>query len=147
MAGHLKRMPKEASRYGFVLRNQTNLNRPRIGESDRGISDESREPGGRTPGFNKLPVWFRAKKSDKPETGHGSANPRIGESQANPESRVAGHLGRMPKEASRYGFVLRNQTNLNGPRIGESTDRGISGESCEPGGRTESTDHGISGES
>ena len=93
-------MPKEVSRYGFVLRNQTNLNRRRIGES-----------------------------------------------QANPESRVAGHLGRMPKEASRYGFVLRNQTNLNGPRIGESTDRGISGESCEPGGRTESTDHGISGES
>ena len=64
---------KEASRYGFVLRNQTNLNRPRIGESE-----------------------------------------------ANPESRVAGHLERMPKEASRYGFVLRNHTNLNRPRIGES---------------------------
>ena len=78
MAGHLERMPKEASRYGFVLRNQTNLNRPRIGESE-----------------------------------------------ANPESRVAGHLERMPKEASRYGFVLRNQTNLNRPRIGESTVRGI----------------------
>ena len=73
MAGHLERMPKEASRHGFVLRNQTNLNRPRIGESE-----------------------------------------------ANPESRVAGHLERMPKEASRYGFVLRNQTNLNRPRIGES---------------------------
>ena len=72
MAGHLERMPKEASRYGFVLRNQTNLNRPRIGESE-----------------------------------------------ANPESRVAGHLERMPKEASRYGFVLRNQTNLNRPRIGQ----------------------------
>ena len=67
MAGHLERMPKEASRYGFVLRNHTNLNRPRIGESE-----------------------------------------------ANPESRVAGHLERMPKEASRYGFVLiRSQTNLN----------------------------------
>ena len=49
MAGHLERMPKEASRFGFVLRNQTNL------------------------------------------------NPRIGESEANPESRVAGHLERMPK--------------------------------------------------
>ena len=72
MAGHLERMPKEASRYGFVLRNQTNLNRPRIGESE-----------------------------------------------ANPESRVAGHQERMPKEASRYGFVLRNP----------ATDRGISGES------------------
>ena len=58
-----------------------------------------------------LPVWFRAKKSDKPE------RPRIGESQANPESRVAGHLERMPQEASRYGFVLRN---LNRLRIGES---------------------------
>ena len=68
-----KGMPKEASRYGFVLRNQTNLNRPRIGESE-----------------------------------------------ANPESRVDGHLERMPKEASRYGFVLRNQTILNRPRIGES---------------------------
>ena len=74
MAGHLERMPKEASRYGSVLRNQTNLNRPRIGESD-----------------------------------------------ANPESRVAGHLERMPKEASRYGFVLRNQTNL------KATDRRIHG--------------------
>ena len=31
--GLLERMPKEACRYGFVLRNQTNLKRPRIGES------------------------------------------------------------------------------------------------------------------
>ena len=41
--------------------------------------------------------------------------PRIGESQANPESRVAGHPERMPKEASLYGFVVCNQTNLNRP--------------------------------
>ena len=46
--------------------------------------------------------------------------PRIGESQANPESRVAGHPERMPKEASLYGFVVCNQTNLNRPRVGES---------------------------
>ena len=44
--------------------------------------------------------------------------PRIGESQANPESRVAGHPERMPKEASLYGFVVCNQTNLNRPRYG-----------------------------
>ena len=82
---------KEASRYGFVLSNQTNLNRPRIGESE-----------------------------------------------ANPESRLAGHLERMSKEASRYGFVLRNQTNLNRKRIGESEAKPKESDKPEP-----ATDRGI----
>ena len=113
MAGHLERMPKEASRYGFVLRNQTNLNRPRIGESE--ANPESRVAGH----LERMPK--EASRYGFVLRNQTNLNrPRIGESEAKPESRVAGHLERMPKEASRYGFVLRNQTNLNRPRIGES---------------------------
>ena len=71
---------KEASRYGFVLSNQTNLNRPRIGESE--ANPESRVAGHleRMP-KEASPVWFRAKESDKPEPAtdrriHGSGNLR-----------------------------------------------------------------------
>ena len=106
-------MPKKASRYGFVLRNQTNLNRPRIGESE--AKPESRVAGHleRMPKeASRYGFVLRNQTNLK--------RPRIGESEAKPESRVAGHLERMPKEASRYGFVLRNHTNLNRPRIGES---------------------------
>ena len=122
----LERMLQEASRYGFVLSNQTNLNRPRIGEStDRG--NLRNEPGGRTPGKNAsggLPVWFRAKQSDKPEPATESANPRIGGSEANPESRVAGHLERMPQEASLpVWFRAKKSDKPDGSA--KSTDRGI----------------------
>ena len=78
---------QEASRYGLVLRNQTNLNGPRISESTDRESEanpESRVAGhlGRMPSAEASAFsWFR---------------PRIGESEANPESRVAGHLERMP---------------------------------------------------
>ena len=75
-------MPKEASRYGFVLRNQTNLNRPRIGESE--VNPESRVAG-HLERMPKEASWYGFVLRN-----HTNLNrPRIGESEAKPESRVA----------------------------------------------------------
>ena len=90
MAGHLERMPKEASRYGFVLRNQTNLNghgsaNPQFGESEANL--ESRVAGH----LERMPK--QASRYGFVLRNQTNLNrPRSGESQTNPESRVAGHL-------------------------------------------------------
>ena len=79
MAGHLERMPKEASRYGLVLRNQTNLNRPWIGESEAKL--ESRVAGH----LERMPK--QASRYGFVLRNQTNLNrPRIGESQGNPMS-------------------------------------------------------------
>ena len=83
VAGHLERMPKQASRYGFVLRNQTNLNRPRIGESE--ANPESRVAGH----LERMPKEASRYGFVLRNQTNGSVNPRFGESEAKPESRVA----------------------------------------------------------